>query len=46
MADCINEWGRELNIEGIAEVLEGIKHDFPGDIYSLHVLEERCSGFL
>lgn len=46
MADCINEWGRELNIEGIAEVLEGIKQDFPGDIYSLHVLEERCSGFL
>lgn len=46
MADCINEWGRELNIEGIAEVLEEIKQDFPGDIYSLHVLEERCSGFL
>lgn len=46
MADCINEWRRELNIEGIAEVLEGIKQDFPGDIYSLHVLEERCSGFL
>ena len=22
MADCINEWGRELNIEGIAEVLD------------------------
>lgn len=46
MADCINEWGRELNIEGIVEVMEGIKQDFPGDIYSLHVLEERCSGFL
>ena len=46
MADCINEWGRELNIEGITEVLEEIKQDFPGDIYSLHVLEERCSGFL